>query len=102
MAKKCVHYGCNEPVYYEGATLCEAHLQHQNASLRIEGDNFIGRILSYIGAGIIAASVIMSIVFGIREGLGTSILVLISGIVSGMLLVGMAEIIRLLQKISDR
>jgi len=102
MSKTCARYGCNEPVYYEGATLCEAHIRQQNASLRIEGDNFIGRILSYIGAGMMAAGFILSIVFGIREGFGTFVLVLISGIASGMLFVGMGEIIRLLQKISDK
>ncbi len=104
-----MHYGCNQPVYYEGATLCAAHLQQENARHTVEGDNFVGRVLSYIGVMEIAASVILAIVLGFRIGTydsgfapGIFFPILFGGIVSGMLLIGLAEVIRLLQKISDK
>jgi len=102
MAKQCVHYGCNEPVYYEGATLCEAHIHQQNAKLRIEGDNFIGRCLSYFGAACIAASLVLAVVYGVQGDAGKAVFALMGGIVTGMLFIGMAEIIRLLQRIGDK
>ncbi len=109
MKKKCVHYGCDQPVYYEGATLCAAHIQQENARYKVEGDNFVGRVLFYIGVAEIAASVILAIALGFRIGAydsgfapGTFFPILIGGIVTGMLLIGLAEVIRLLQKISDK
>jgi hypothetical protein len=109
MEKKCVHYGCNQPVYYEGATLCEAHIKQENARHVVEGDNFVGRVLFYIGVAEIIASVILAFVFGFDVGPygqgfapGIFFSVLIGGIVTGMLAIGLAEVIRLLQKISDK
>jgi ABC-type sulfate transport system permease component len=109
MEKKCVHYSCNQPVYYEGATLCEAHIKQENARHIVEGDNFVGRVLFYIGIAEIVASIILAFVLGFNAGAygsefapGIFFSVLIGGIVTGMLVIGLAEVIRLLQKISDR